>query len=109
MDVTREQTAASEPSLACPTCGARQSWSGECRRCKSDLSDLRAVWLASRRAQAACRVALRAGKLDQALLDARRFAWLCPSDTSIQLLTVCLLLCGDWSEALSASQTPTEC
>ena len=108
MDVTGEQATSSGPSLACPTCGARQAWSDECRRCGSDLSDLRAVWLAGLRAKAGCRIALRAGKFDQALVRARRLASLDPSESSRQLLTVCLLLCGDWSEALLASQTPTQ-
>ena len=39
---------ATEEAMACPVCNARQAWSDECRRCKCDLSTLRAAWRAGR-------------------------------------------------------------
>jgi hypothetical protein len=101
MSVTLEQTA--EATMACPACEARQPWSDQCRRCKCDLSDLRAAWRAGRRARAACLFHLREGRFDGAIRAARSFASVNPGDDATRLLAVCHLLRGDWGAALRAA------
>lgn len=102
MSVTLEQTA--EATMACPACGARQAWSDECRRCKCDLSDLRAAWQAIRHARATCLLQLRKGHFERAVQAARRYAGIDPGYEATRLLAVCHLLHGDWAAALRAAQ-----
>lgn len=85
-----------EATLVCPTCRAAQIWSNECRRCKSDLRDLHAVWQASERERRACLRALRSGDLERALQHARTYHSFDPGDDANRLLTVCHLHRGDW-------------
>ena len=108
MHVAGQYTTEKESTMICPTCRAEQTWSAECRRCKSDLSDLHEVWRAGRQARIACLSALRAGSFDRALRNARRYAAIYPGDAAARLLAICYLLRGDWPEALSASHRPTE-
>ena len=105
MSATLEQT--TEATMACPACAARQAWSDECRRCKCDLTDLRAAWRASRRARAACLLHLREGQFERAVRAARSYALMHPGDEATRLLAVCHLLHGDWAAALRAALPPT--
>ena len=95
---------ATEPTMTCPTCSARQVWSDQCRRCQGDLSQLHAVWRASQQARASCLRHLRAGRWERAIAGARRYVALRPGEDASRLLTVCHLLRGDWAEALAAAQ-----
>lgn len=105
MEVSLAQTTDGEILMVCPTCGAEQSWSDECRRCKCDLRDLRAVWRAAHRERIACLLGLRAANFDRALEHARRHLALKPDDDAGRLLTVCHLLRADWREAYRSAPT----
>jgi hypothetical protein len=85
--------------LRCPTCGARQGWVDTCRRCKSDLSLLRAALESHEEHRRAALLALNAGHLDAAVHHARRCHELRPGPESHGLLAICQLLRGDWPEA----------
>jgi hypothetical protein len=87
--------------LRCPTCGARQGWTDTCRRCKSDLRLLRSALEAYERHRRAALLALDEGRLEVALLQARRCHELRPGPESRRLLAVCQLLRGDWPAALA--------
>jgi ribosomal protein L40E len=102
MDLPIEQATEQGTTMTCPTCNAEQPWQDECRRCKSDLGELRAVWQASQRAHLACLRALREGTLDRALDEARKHVSLNASDDALRLLSVCHLLRGEWQAALDA-------
>jgi tetratricopeptide (TPR) repeat protein len=98
-----------EEDIRCPTCGARQAWADNCRRCKSDLRLLRSalqVYEAHRRRGL---LALAAGRLDEALQHARRCHELRPGPDTHRLLAVCQLLRGEYARALelaSAAMRP---
>jgi len=100
MNVSLDQTAIDE-SLNCPTCGALQQWSDECRRCKCDLSLLRDIWREGQLAKGNCLSHLRAGNIRCALRAAQRSAAMVPDDDTKRLLAVCHLLLSDWSSALA--------
>lgn len=85
--------------VRCPTCHARQEWSDTCRRCKCDLRLLRSVVEAGREARRRCLLLLRAGRVTEALRQARRGDALCSDRRSARLLAVCYLLCGNWVKA----------
>jgi len=87
--------------LRCPTCGARQGWTDTCRRCKSDLRLLRSALEAYEEHRRAALLALDKGRLEVALLRARRCHELRPGPESRRLLAVCQLLRGDWPAALA--------
>ena len=99
MDVSIQHDHATA-TMNCPTCGAEQPQSDECRRCKSDLSELRAVWLASRQARTRCLRDLKTGDFHRALDHARRGAALNPDQDASRLLAVCHLLAGERRTAL---------
>ena len=92
----------STDDMTCPVCQARQIWSDECRRCKCDLSLLRAMCLDSQHARSDCLRQLRAGNHEVAILRARRYVRLSPCEDALRLLAVCSLLMSDWRCALSA-------
>ena len=88
--------------IRCPTCGARQAPSAECRRCKCDLSlycsvlDQRDQW----RLEALRR--LRAGRFAEAI-EAARCCWtLSPDEDAARLLAVANLLAGRFEDAVEA-------
>lgn len=86
-------------TLTCPTCGAQQAWSDCCRRCKSDLTELRAVWRAWRRAHAQCLTQLAAGDFAAARRAADTMLRLHPDPSARRLAAVCAALLGDWESA----------
>jgi len=88
-----------DAEMQCPTCNARQEWAAECRRCKSDLSDLLAVYQVARRERAACLMSLREGDWPRAQSHARRYVQLFPGVEAERLMAVCSMLGGDWPEA----------
>ena len=88
-------------TLGCPTCGAQQEWSDTCRRCRCDLTLLRAVKEARRGHRRRCLLLLRAGRLTEALQQARRGYALCADQRSARLLAVCHLVCGNWMRAIT--------
>ncbi len=98
-----EAPGSGQATMACPTCRAEQDWSNECRRCRSDLTDLHSVWRRRRELRTACLDALRIGGLERALDLARDGVSLCPNEESTRLLTVCHLLLGHWSAAQQAA------
>ena len=88
-------------TLCCPTCGAQQEWSDTCRRCKCDLTLLQAVEEAWREHRRRCLLLLRAGRLAEALQQARRGYALSADQRSARLLAVCHLVCGNWVRAIT--------
>lgn len=93
-----------EGDVRCPTCGARQEWSDACRRCKCDLTLLREVAHAVQATRCRCMRLLRAGRVQEALREARRLYVLSPDHATARLLAVCRLLHGDWAAAITAAQ-----
>jgi len=93
-----------EDTVCCPTCKAVQEWSDTCRRCKCDLALLRSVAEASRESRRRCLLLLRAGRVAEALRQARRCYTLRPDEHSARLLAVCCLLGKRWAEALSIAR-----
>lgn len=93
-----------EATVRCPTCGANQSWSDTCRRCKCDLALLRSAAEMCRRTRETALVHLREGRLSEALREARQLHDMCPNERSTRLLTVCHLLCGEWAEAMAVAE-----
>jgi len=103
------------PSIAelrCPTCGAVQQPSAECRRCRCDLGLLIACLEqeqaaereeALQREQAALRrSALRSlsrGDVPAALSAAEQLAGIAPPACGLPLLAVCQSLAKDWPAA----------
>jgi len=110
MDAKRMATteAAPEETTVCPACHAEQSWSDECRRCKCDLSDLRAMWHTIRQAHAACLHHLRQGQLDQAVRAARLHATLNPGAKAPRLLAACHMINGNWPAAFRVARPRTD-
>ncbi len=89
-----------EGQMRCPTCGAQQAWSDECRRCRCDLSLLRQCRRACDAHRRQCLRHLAQGRPDRALRHARHYAALAGAAAAAPLVGVCLLLCQDWRAAL---------
>ena len=102
MDVIPIDRATEGRPMRCPTCGATQAWSDTCRRCKCDLVLLRSVAEACGESRRRCLASLRAGRLAEALRQARRGYALCPDERSSRLLAVCHLVNGNWARAIAA-------
>ncbi len=94
------------PTLCCPTCRARQEWTDQCRRCRSDLRLLRRVAAHCRWARVRALAALKQGQYHQALAHAQRAHALNPQPESRRLLAVCYLLAGRPAEALALAADP---
>lgn len=90
--------------LRCPTCGAAQPWSERCRRCKCDLRLVQGVYRVCAAHRRRCLCQLRAGRLEEALRQARRVYALRPDRQSARLLAVCHLLCRNWFLAATLAQ-----
>ena len=91
--------------IRCPTCGAMQEWSDACRRCRCDLTLLRRVTEMVQASRRRCLLALRAGRLSEAIRHARQFYDLCPDQSAARLLAVCYLHQGDWLSAVTMAQS----
>ena len=85
----------------CPTCGAAQNISSECRRCKCDLSLVAALHGQRQAARRETLRALRDGRPDEALLSARRLSTIAPDADAARYLAVCHLLQGRYAAALA--------
>lgn len=88
--------------LRCPTCGAAQQLSDECRRCKCDLSLVAALHRQRHAARRETLHALRDGRYHDATLSARRLWALAPDADAARYLVVCRLLQGDFAAAAGA-------
>lgn len=95
--------------IRCPTCGARQAPSAECRRCKCDLDlyvsalDERERW----RFETLRR--LRDAEYSEAVNAARRCWSLSPDEDAARLLAVASLLAGRFYDALETCElAPSE-
>jgi tetratricopeptide (TPR) repeat protein len=93
--------AAETIELKCPTCGAAQTLSDECRRCKCDLSLVAAVLRQQRDARRDTVRCLRAGRHKQALQAARRLWAIAPDAEAARYLAVCHLLLGRYAAAIA--------
>lgn len=89
------------PTVFCPTCRARQEWTDQCRRCRSDLRLLRRVAEQCRLARAWALAALKKGRWREALAHARQAHALNPQPESQRLLAVCYLLADRPAEAVA--------
>ncbi len=98
MEATNQH--ASPQEMVCPTCDARQTWSDECRRCKTDLSLLRQIWQMAEAERRRCLRELAAGRPRQAQRHARRYATYVGHAEASRLVGVCNLLCEDWPSVL---------
>lgn len=88
----------------CPTCGATQAVSAECRRCKCDLSLVLAVRRQARMLHDDCLRHLRAGAHRSALACAVRRQELSPDETSRRLLAMVYLCLGKFPAALEIGE-----
>jgi hypothetical protein len=104
MNVSLERRRRGSLTTVCPTCAAEQPWSDTCRRCKTDLSDLRAAWRAIEGARCECLRELRRGNSDRALRLAQHLMHLRPDQDAARLLAICCLLHGNWRAALRWSR-----
>jgi len=95
-------------TVCCPTCRARQEWTDQCRRCRSDLSLLRRVAEHCRLARTAALAALKKGRWLVALAHAQRAFALNPQPESRRLLAVCYLLADRPAEALALAAADPE-
>lgn len=95
-------------TLRCPTCHARQEWADVCRRCKCDLALLRRTAEAHRDSRRRCLLALRAGRVRQALEYAGYAYLVSPDDDAARLVAVCHFLLGQWDEALAAGRVAAQ-
>ena len=96
---------AAHEEMCCPTCQARQAWSDECRRCKCDLSLLNQFRRAGERERRQCLRHLSAGRPQQALRYARRYATIVGAPQATPLLGACLLLSNHWPDACALAAT----
>jgi hypothetical protein len=87
-------------SIRCPTCGAGQRPSVECRRCKCDLSLVVAVRNHADDVHSDCLRQLGAGEYRDALRSALVRYELSPDETSRRLLAVTYLCLGRYQAAL---------
>ena len=86
-------------TINCPTCRAAQVWSDTCRRCKCDLSLLRAMADHYDALRRQCLASLRENLPRSALEHARQCFALRTDDEARRLLAVCELLNGNWPSA----------
>jgi len=93
-----------EKTLRCPTCGARQAPSAECRRCRCDLSLLLATIEHQRALHRRVLRDLRDGRFAEALRTARRRAEVSPDRDAARLLAVCHLFEGNFRAALDLAE-----
>ncbi|MBI3461591.1 MAG: hypothetical protein HY000_00815 [Planctomycetes bacterium] len=92
-----------ERMFRCPTCGAVQPWSDDCRRCRCDLGLLHATVQAADALHQQALHLILSGRLDDALQAARQSWELDPSTRSRRLLAVCALLNRQWQSAVQAA------
>jgi hypothetical protein len=96
---------AADENMRCPTCRAEQPWSDQCRRCKSDLTLLRATAQAFAWHRRECLRLLRLAQFEAALEQARLAFALHADADSRRLLAVCALWNGDYSQARELVET----
>lgn len=85
----------------CPTCGARLHDNPVCRRCRTDLGQVRKIERLAVAMQRRSLAALDAGRTKEAHLHARRAAELHRSPDSIKVLAVACLASRKFSAAVS--------
>ena len=86
--------------FACPVCGAGQTLSETCRRCRADLSLVVNVYseLAAKRAR--CLALVRQRRLFRATRLAKECLELSRDEANLRLLATCYLLQGEYAAAL---------
>ncbi len=89
-----------EPSLVCPTCGARQVPADTCRRCQSDLRMVLAVREQHDELRRRCLALLATRRLKRATALAQQSLELSCDDGSARLLATSYLLQGNFPAAL---------
>jgi len=87
-------------AFRCPTCGARQGLSAECRRCKCDLHLVVDVYRQAAALRESCLRHLRDGNWRDALEAAAERHALSPDGVSRRLLAVSHLRAGEYHAAL---------
>ncbi len=90
--------------VRCPTCRALQEWSDTCRRCRSDLSLLRAACSTHLDHRRNCILQLDAACPDLALGHALRCHEIDPGPDSLRLLALCAMARNEWETALELIQ-----
>ncbi|MEZ6063782.1 MAG: hypothetical protein R3C19_25825 [Planctomycetaceae bacterium] len=91
-------------SLRCPTCGAEQAASPECRRCRCDLTLVLAIRRQAQRLHEDALRNLRDGLFDAAVHCAERRQAVSPDRTSRRLLAVSYLASGNFAAAMAVSR-----
>lgn len=95
-------------TMHCPTCRAKQAWSDECRRCKSDLSLLRHFESARRWHWQRCMEHLNAMRFELARRHAEQLLSLDGSAQSRRLFELCCTAIRDFSPQTESHQRPSE-
>lgn len=89
----------------CPTCGARQAPSPECRRCKGDLRVYQAAWRHHLRWKVLALTHLRDGDTADAVDAARLYARDTGSPDAARLLAVTHLIAGQYGKAVGVCRS----
>lgn len=87
--------------MTCPTCGAEQGWSDQCRRCRCDLTELNEAWRQWTRFKQRCLGCMSRGEFRAALRWARVCHQMIPCDASRRLVAASHLQLGDWPAAVA--------
>ncbi len=93
-------------TLRCPTCGADQTASAECRRCKCDLTLVLAVRQQAQVLHEQVLRHLRDGRAGDAVDAAERRHTLSPDRTSRRLLAVSYVTAGNYEAAIRCREIP---
>lgn len=97
--LTPPRPGAAPLSFQCPTCGAAQAPSPECRRCRCDLSLVTALVARESQLRANVLGCLACGDYPAAVTAAERLHQEAPGDASARLLGVSQLLAGRYEAA----------
>ena len=98
----------SQVEMRCPTCGARQTWAETCRRCKCDLSLLRAAAGAYEQHRRRCLENLLGAMFEKALAHAKSCHSLKPDAESFRLMALAQLGCRNWAGAWESARVALE-
>jgi hypothetical protein len=98
--VSDESPPSIEETMQCPSCRARQEWSDECRRCKSDLRLLRQLMEVRKRHRLDALRLFGCGEYQAAFAAASRADELWRGEDTRRLLASCHLLLGDFESAV---------
>ena len=91
-------------SFRCPTCGAGQELSDQCRRCKCDLSLVLEIHERRAALYESTLQRLKHGDTTSALTRARQLCSISADPETARLLAVCQLLAGDYRAAFESER-----